>query len=629
MSVRGPAPRNLADQLGHAAVFGAWQLDQLRRWREPAPEWVLAFVDDQMAPLPPPGPLWQRLVPQAPTIRDLVTLLRDVARDPRPVGIVLHVRPLSMPASSIETLRSAIAEVRAAGKRVVAFAPHYTLGGYFLACACDEIIVQKGGHVGPLSLRRGYFHIADGLDRAGLRFDAVQIAPHKTAADTFTRREMSAAAREMGEWLLEGAWQEMKASIADGRGLTAEAVDALLADGFFTDIEARAAGIVDHVGGEEDLPTHLAHRHWTRSGLPPERGTRGFSSGGVPAAAGPTPAVRPAGRPAAPPAVIVHERQARRSLINEPPPRPGPYIAVLRIEGAIVDGETAAPPGPLPVPVVGDGRSGDRTVVQQARRILADDDAVALVLSIDSPGGSATASEAMAAAIERVAARKPVVAHMGGVAASGGYYVATPARWIVAHPGTITGSIGVLSGKLVLGGLWEKLTFNHETLSRGGAAGLFDSATAFSDAERDTMLGHIRRVYDVFLARVATSRNLPLEALDAVAGGRVWTGRQAFERGLVDALGTLDDALAKARELAGVGPGVPAREVRAGRKRRGPAAGAAGDAAVRTAASVRLFAASLVPGLTTLAAAQDAMETVRLLNGATALCLCPLSIDDR
>ena len=287
MSVRGPAPRNLADQLGHAAVFGAWQLDQLRRWREPAPEWVLAFVDDQMAPLPPPGPLWQRLVPQAPTIRDLVTLLRDVARDPRPVGIVLHVRPLSMPASSIETLRSAIAEVRAAGKRVMAFAPHYTLGGYFLACACDEIIVQKGGHVGPLSLRRGYFHIADGLDRAGLRFDAVQIAPHKTAADTFTRREMSAAAREMGEWLLEGAWQEMKASIADGRGLTAEAVDALLADGFFTDIEARAAGIVDHVGGEEDLPTHLAHRHWTRSGLPPERGTRGFSSGGVPAAAGP------------------------------------------------------------------------------------------------------------------------------------------------------------------------------------------------------------------------------------------------------------------------------------------------------------------------------------------------------
>ncbi|MCC7019798.1 MAG: signal peptide peptidase SppA [Ardenticatenales bacterium] len=602
MSVRGPAPRNLADQLGHAAVFGAWQLDQLRRWREPAPDWVLAFVEDQMAPLPPPGPLWQRLVPQAPTIRDLVTLLRDVARDPRPKGVVLHIRPLAMPAPSIETLRAAVAEVRAAGKRVVAYAPHYTFGGYYLACACDEIIVQKGGHVGPLSLQRGYFHIADGLERAGLRFDAVQIAPHKTAADTFTRREMSAAAREMGEWLLEGTWQEMKSSIADGRGLTAEAVDALLADGFFTDVEARAAGIVDHVAGEEDLPTHLADT-------------------------GPAPA----GRPAAPPAVIVHERQARRSLINEPPPRPGPYIAVLRIEGAIVDGETAAPPGPLPVPVVGDGRSGDRTVVQQARRILADDNAVALVLSIDSPGGSATASEAMAAAIERVAARKPVVAHMGGVAASGGYYVATPARWIVAHPGTITGSIGVLSGKLVLGGLWEKLTFNHETLSRGGAAGLFDSATAFSDAERDTMLGHIRRVYDVFLARVATSRNLPLEALDAVAGGRVWTGRQAFERGLVDALGTLDDALAKARELAGVGPGVPAREVRAGRKRRGPAAppsGAAWDGADRAVATARTLASSVLPGLATLAAAQDALQTVRLLNGATALCLCPLIVGD-
>lgn len=591
MSGHHAPSRSLADQLAYGVGFAAWQIEQLRRWRTPAPEWVLAVVEPTMAPAPPAGPRWQRLLPQPETIRDLEQLLADVARDPRPKGVVLHVRPLQMPASAIETLRAAVAGVRASGKRVVAWAPHYTLGGYYLAAACDSVLIQKGGHAGPLSLRRGYFHIADGLERAGLRFDAVQIAPHKTAADMFTRREMSAAAREMAEWLLQGSWDEIRAAIAAGRGLDDAALDAILAKGYFTDVEARAAGLVDDIVGEEDLPAHLAAAD---------------------------------GRPAA----IAHARQARRSLIGTPPPRPGAYVAVLRIDGAIVDGESAAPPGPVPVPLVGDGRAGDLTVVQQARRILEDDDAVAMVVAIDSPGGSAAASESMAAAIEKVALRKPVVAYMGAVAASGGYYVATPARWIVAHPGTITGSIGVISGKMVLGGLWHKLRFNHESVSRGGAAGLYDSASGFSDAERRLVFDHIRRIYDVFLARVATSRDLPLDALDAVAGGRVWTGRQALERGLVDALGGFDDAVAKARALAGVGPRVPAREVRVGRKRRGPGAAAA-EAAARTLYGARSLAASVVPGLATLAAAQDAAETVRRLNASTALCLCPLVLDDR
>ncbi|MEO8083562.1 MAG: signal peptide peptidase SppA [Ardenticatenales bacterium] len=582
---------NLADHLLHALTFAAWQLDQRRRWRATAPEWVLAVVDPSMPPAPPAGPRWQRLLPQPPTIRDLEELLGDVARDPRPKGVVLHIRPLQMPASSIETLRAAIAKVRASGKRVVAWAPHYSLAGYYLATACDEILVQKGGHAGPLSLLRGYFHIADGLERAGLRFDAVQIAPHKTAADMFTRREMSAAAREMAEWLLQGSWDEIRAAIGAGRGLEPAAVDALLAKGFFTDVEARTAGVVDDIVAEEDLPAHLAETDRE-------------------------------------PADIVHARQARRVLIGAPPPPPGAYVAVLRIDGAIVDGESGGPPGPLPVPIVGDGRAGDLTVVQQARRILADDDAVALVVAIDSPGGSATASEAMAAAIEKVARRKPVVAYMGAVAASGGYYVATPAQWIVAHPGTITGSIGVITGKMVLGGLWNKLRFNHESLSRGGAAGLYDSASGFTEAERGVVFDHIRRIYDVFLARVATSRNLPLEALDAVAGGRVFTGRQALVHGLVDALGGFDDAIDKARALADVGPRVPAREVRIGRKRRGPSAVPAA-AAAHALRGARALMAAMVPGLTSLNAAQDAAETARRLNGAAALCLCPLIVEER
>lgn len=578
-------PRHLGAHAARAAAFGAWQIEQLRRWRAEAPEWVVAVVDEAMPALPPAGPAWQRFVPQPPTVRDLVGLLGDVARDPRPRGVVLHVRPLALPSTSIETLRAAVAALRSAGKRAVAWAPSYTLGGYRLATACDTVLLQKGGHVGPLSLQRSFVHLADGLARAGLAFDAVQISPYKTAADALTRRAPSPEAREMADWLIDGAWDEAVADIAAGRGWTREAALAALAVGFHTDLEAREAGLVDAIVGEEDLPAHLA-------------ASDGLGSGAV---------VGAAGAPAARPPRLVHARAARRSLILPPPPAPGPYVAVLRIEGVLVDGDSAAPPGPLPIPLVGDGRSGDLTVVQQARRVLDDDDAVALVVHIDSPGGSATASEAIAAALERVAAAKPVVAHFGAVAASGGYYVATSARTILTLPGTLTGSIGVVTGKLVLGDFWPRLGIAREALARGGAAGLFDPAAPWTPAERARIEGHVRRVYDVFLARVATARNLALDDLDGVAGGRVFTGRQALARGLVDDLGTLDDALALARRLAGAASATPAREIRPGRKRRAPAALAA--------------LAGLVGGGTAGAAVAYALDTVRRLEGAAALCL--------
>lgn len=595
-------PQTLGAEAARAAALGAWQLEQLRRWRAEAPEWVVVVVDEAMAALPPSGPAWHRFVPRPPAVHDLVTLLADIARDPRPRGVVLHLRALQLPATSIETLRAAVAGARAAGKRVVAWSSGYTLGGYRLAAACDVIALQKGGHVGPLGMGHRFVHVADGLARAGLAFEAVQISPYKTAADAFTRRSPSPEARAMAEWLLDGAWAEAVADIAAGRGWTAEAAQAALGSGFHTDLEARAAGLVDVIASEEELPALLA------------------SADGVPVAtvAAPAPAAAWAAAPAAsdgpPPARLAPARAVRRSLILPPPPAAGPGVAVLRIEGVLVDGDSAAPPGPLPVPLVGDGRSGDRTVVEQARRLVDDDAVAAVVVHVDSPGGSATASEAMAAALERVAARKPVVAHFGAMAASGGYYVATAAHRIVAQPSTLTGSIGVVTGKLVAGALWERLGIAREVLARGGGTALFDADTPWTAADRARIDGHVRRVYDVFLARVATARALPLEALDAVAGGRVFTGRQAQERGLVDDLGTLDDALALARRLAGVSSRAPSREVRPPRRRRLPAAAGAGLAALTGDAGAA-------------AAAVYVLDTLRRLNGAAALCLCPW-IDD-
>jgi protease IV len=223
-------------------------------------------------------------------------------------------------------------------------------------------------------------------------------------------------------------------------------------------------------------------------------------------------------------------------------------------------------------------RSGDLTVVQLARQVAADKRAAAAVLYVNSRGGSATASEAMRQALERISARKPLVVAMGPAAASGGYWVSTPGRWIVARPGTLTGSIGVLTGKIVTGDLWSKLLFNRETITFGEHVTLEQTDKPFTDEERKIVQGDIDRIYGAFLELVGTSRKMSRDELDPIAAGRVWTGRQALERKLVDEMGGVDAAVRKARSLAGLRENAPAREVWAPRRMIPPRtfAGAAG-----------------------------------------------------
>jgi protease-4 len=294
-------------------------------------------------------------------------------------------------------------------------------------------------------------------------------------------------------------------------------------------------------------------------------------------------------------------------LLRRPPERPGRYVALLRIEGDIIEGRSGRPPikPPVPIPFVLSVRSGDLTVVQQARRVLKDKRAAALVVHVDSGGGSAAASEAMAAALAKVAERKPVIVAMGAVAASGGYYVSTPGQHIVAQPGTITGSIGVLSGKIVSAGMFEKLLMNRELLARGRHAAMYDPGRPFSDEEREIVWRHIQRTYDVFLDRVSQSRKLSRDDVDKIGGGRVWTGRQALEHGLVDELGDLDVAIRKARQLAKLDERASVREVPVTEKR------------------------ALAPQTLTSAALYSyALEGFRTLWRAQALYLCPFMVRD-
>lgn len=517
-----------------------WVLALLRRrLRRPSP-WVGFLVESPLPELPmAAGPRWQRLLGlgRPPlSLRELRRRLLQVAGEPRVQGAVIHLRPMEMSAGQVDALREVITEFRAAGKRAVCWASSYTSATYAAACAADQVLIQPGGGIGALGVARQYTFLADALRWAGVEADFVQISPYKTAADTLTRSGFSPEAREMADWLADAAHAEQVRVLGRDRGLDADAARTLIDRSPFTDAEALEARVVDGVVDEEELPSRLggALQPW---------------------------------------------QDVRRGLMPRRPRRPGRAVGLIRVEGMIVDGRTRRPPPlpPLPLPLITAEQCGDLTVVRQARRLAADRRVAAVVLWIDSGGGSATASEAMAAALRALAGRKPLVAAMGSVAASGGYYVATPAQLVLAQPGTLTGSIGVLAGKLALGGLLERLLVNWQVVARGENAAMFAPLQPFREDERSRLRGAIERSYELFLERVAAGRGRTTAQIDPIAGGRVWTGRQALERGLVDALGGFEKALAEARRLGGIEEAdPPIREADGGREVSPVARGAAG-----------------------------------------------------
>jgi protease-4 len=497
----------------------------LRRLRR-APTWVLFLIEEAYGELPPsPRPRWQRLLRGPPKIsrRDLHARFLQVAAEPRTAGVILHLRPVEMSQAQVQGYRELIADLRAAGKQVVSFAPSYTTSTYHVACACDQVLLMPGGTLNALGYTRTYMFLADALERFGLQADVLQITPYKTAMDFLSRNSMSDQAREMAEWLADAAFAELLTDVGAGRHLDPGESRAVVAASPATDQQALSLRAVDGVVYEEELGTRL--------GGP----VMGWSS-------------------------------ARRRLPRAAPSPPGRYVGLLRIEGTIVDGRSSRPPvgPPLPVPLLLQKRSGDLTIAQQARRLARDRRAAAVVLWVDSGGGSSTASEAMSSALAALAARKPVVAAMGSVAASGGYHVVTSARRVYAQPGTITGSIGVLAGKLTLGGLLDRLLVQREQVVRGEHAAMFGLEAPFSEEERARLRGLIEHTYEQFVDRVATARGRPRGEIEAIAGGRVWTGRQALEHGLIDELGGLERAIAHARSLAGLSPSAPLREADSG-----------------------------------------------------------------
>lgn len=429
--------------------------------------------------------------------RGLAALVREAIADRRVKGLKVRIGALRGGWSMLHDLRAALQAAREGGLTVDVFlaaADHRTL---FVASVADAIHLQPDTAVLATGIAAEMTFFKGALDTLGVELDVITAGAYKSAMEPFARAWPSAANQEAMNALLDDLDAHLVGGIADGRGIDPATVRAALDQAPVGAEEAVAMGLATAAIDEDE---------W-------------FDEAAVPAGAY-------GGRARAIPRL---PRRAR--------------LAVVEVRGTIRDGsyDDPNPQGATIKAVV-----GALDAARQSRRIKG------VLLHIDSPGGSAAASERMWQAVRRLAAEKPVVAWMGDYAASGGYYVASAAHAIVATPGTLTGSVGVIMAKPVIGGLLEKLGLRQVRFERGAHSGLLSAGRPFLDSERIALEGHIRRTYGLFLDRVCTGRDKPREWLEPLAQGRVWTGSQAMAREMVDRLGTEEDALQQLAEAAKV-----------------------------------------------------------------------------
>ncbi len=452
----------------------------------------------------------------------LLQRLAALGSDAEVASVVLKVEGLPLGPGRVEEVRAAIATIRER-KPVLA----YVLGGssaeYWLATAATAIGMPPSATLQITGVSTSSLYLRDALARLGVAFEVVAEGRYKSAPEPLVRSSPSPEATEATNALLDDVFGRFVADLASARRLAPERVRALVDRGLFGSEEAKAAGLVDEVLWPDEI-----ERWASRVASRRVRLGDGYEL--------------PTGR--------VAEQWGRR-----------PVVQIVRIEGAIVSGRSR------PAPLGGDGLAGAETIARQIREAAGDRQVKAIVLRIDSPGGDGLASDLLWREIVRARSRKPVIASMGDVAASGGYLVAVGAHGIVAEPSTLTGSIGVFVVKPDLASLLAKLSISRAEFKRGENAEVESPAKPWSASERSAVERRVHAFYQLFVQRVSEGRKLSAVDVETSAGGRVWTGRQALERHLVDRLGSLADAVALARERAGIAPGaaVEVRRARAGR----------------------------------------------------------------
>jgi protease-4 len=464
-------------------------------------------------------------------LRQAIAALHRAADDPRVAGLISRVQLQAAPAAAVQELREAIAAFSAV-KPSLAWAETYpgTLS-YYLASAFSEVWMQPAGNVGLVGFASNATFLRDALDKAGIEAQFVARGEYKSAANLFTEGGFTDSHREAVTRMLESLQAQVWQAIGVSRNIDPAALDALADRAPLLRDEAVASGLVDQIGFRDEAHARIAEMVGVE-GVSPESD----NSEDTPPRLNLT---RYAG--ASRPRLVSH-------VPSVPGRKPKPTLAVITVEGPIVNGRG----GPQFLPI-GNSSVGGDTIAAALREAAADDSVSAIVLRIESPGGSVTASETIWREVVRARDRgKPVVASMGSVAASGGYYVAMAADAIVANAATITGSIGVITGKLVVRDLKERLGVVSDTVRTNVNADAWSIDAPFTPQQRADREAEADLIYDDFIERVAQGRNLTTEAVDAVARGRIWTGADALERGLVDELGGLRTAVRRAKVLAGL-----------------------------------------------------------------------------
>jgi protease-4 len=463
---------------------------------------VLRFAGD--LPEMEPAGLFSPFIEGPPTVRGFVDMLRKAKTDSRITSVILKPTGAGALWAKVQEVRDAVADFRRSGKPIVAYLEYGGEQEFYLATACDKVFLMPSATLDLTGMASYELFLRGTLDKIGAYPDALHIGEYKTASNNFTEKTFTPAHREMAESLNTDLYEQLVRGIADGRHKSEREVKSLIDHGPFLPEDALRAGLIDDLAYEDEIDDK------------------------VKLGAGKTNTVD----------MNDYRQVSAGSRYSR-----GSRIAVIYASGIIASGKSS-------YDSTGGQVVGADTIVEYLRKARADGSVKAIVLRVDSPGGSAIASDVIWREVLLTKKQKPLVASMSDVAASGGYYIAMPADAIVAEPSTLTGSIGVVLTKFVIDGTLKKLGMNIEGVSQGKYADLYSPVRPFSADERSKMAAYMQATYDTFVEKAAQGRNTTPEKIDAVGQGRVWTGRQAKQIGLVDDLGGLDRALALAKQRA-------------------------------------------------------------------------------
>ncbi len=457
-------------------------------------------------------------------LKGLIDRIAKAKADPNVKGLVLRIHGLSLGLAKGHELRQSIGKFRESGKKVYAFLESGENADYLVATAADEIVMPESGWLMIKGLAAEVTFYKSLFDKLGVTADWMQVGEFKSYGEPFTRTKMSPAFREEIASLLGDSYDLIAESIARRQGIAQADARALIDGGPYSPPAAKAAGLINRIGYADSIEDAVAKSIGVASiKLDPKYGKK-------------NEAVDLSG--------FAGFMKMVQMLSGEGPKKPessASKIALIYASGAIETGKSTST-------ILGEATIGSESLVKHLREAEKDKTVKAIVLRVDSPGGSALASDLIWREVVRI--EKPIVASMSDVAASGGYYISMGAEKIFAEPGTLTGSIGVTGGKFVLSGLMDKLGVATDTVTVGKNGTIFSINQPFTDTERAAMKRLMDDTYRQFVAKAAQGRKMPFEALEKLAGGRVYTGRQAQKLGLVDEVGTLDDAIAAAKELA-------------------------------------------------------------------------------